>query len=67
VEARYRAAGNADEKEREDRRQIAGGAIERGRDDHWRADQNRKVKAVLAEPGAGLAVDQPILEFEENA
>jgi propionyl-CoA carboxylase alpha chain len=32
-----------------------------------RAAQNRRVKAVLAEPGAGLAVDQPILEFEEDA
>jgi propionyl-CoA carboxylase alpha chain len=32
-----------------------------------RAPQNRCVKAVLAEPGAGLAVDEPILEFEEKA
>jgi propionyl-CoA carboxylase alpha chain len=32
-----------------------------------RATQDRRVKAVLAEAGAGLAVDQPILEFEEDA
>ena len=31
-----------------------------------RAPQTRRVKAVLAEPGAGLAVDEPILEFEEK-
>jgi propionyl-CoA carboxylase alpha chain len=31
-----------------------------------RADQNRKIKTVLAQPGAGLAVDEPILEFEED-
>jgi propionyl-CoA carboxylase alpha chain len=29
-----------------------------------RADNDAKVKALLAKPGDSLAVDQPIIEFE---